>query len=82
MKTSFAQSREDPGAPPPDDAADLIWGAEAIGREINRSAGQVYYLVRIGALEGAVTKLGHKTLLGSRRRLRNLAAFNNRKQAT
>jgi hypothetical protein len=50
----------------------LVWGAEAIGREIGRKASQIYHLHEIGALEGAVTKLGHRTLVGSRRRLRNL----------
>jgi hypothetical protein len=51
---------------------DLVWGAEAIGQEINRSADQVYYLHRAGLLEGAVTKLSHKLLVGSRRELRRL----------
>jgi hypothetical protein len=46
---------------------DALWGAAAIGRVINRSPSQVYYLHSIGALKGAVSKVGHKTLLGSRR---------------
>jgi hypothetical protein len=54
------------------DPSDLVWGAAAIGREIDRTASQVYYLHAIGALEGAVAKLGHKTFVGSRKRLRNL----------
>lgn len=52
--------------------ADAVWGAENIGREIGRSAEQIYYLFRVGALEGAVTKLGRKTFVGSRRALQNL----------
>jgi hypothetical protein len=55
-----------------EDASDLIWGAAAIGREIGRKPSQIYHLVEIGALEGAVTKMGHRTFVGSRRRLRNL----------
>jgi hypothetical protein len=53
-------------------ACDLVWGAEAIGREINRSKSQVYHLVAIGALDSAVAKLGHKTIVASRKALRNL----------
>jgi hypothetical protein len=52
--------------------SDLVWGAEAIGDEISRTAAQVYYLLSIGALDGAVAKLGHKTLVGSRRELSRL----------
>jgi hypothetical protein len=52
--------------------SDAVWGAEAIGREINRSAEQVYYLHRIGALAGAVSKIGAKTFVGSRRKLQAL----------
>ena len=54
------------------DASDLVWGAEAIGREINRTASQVHYLQRTGALAGCAVKIGHKTLVGSRRRLADL----------
>jgi hypothetical protein len=61
---------------PADDASDLVWGAANIGKEINRTAGQIYYLHAIGALKGAVTKLGHRTFIGSRKRLKNLPAFN------
>jgi hypothetical protein len=56
-----------------DDDDDAVWGAEAIGKEINRTAEQVRYLHRIGALKGAVRKVAHRTFLGSRRRLRQLA---------
>jgi hypothetical protein len=57
---------------PSDDNDDLVWGAENIGREINRTAAQTRYLVSIGALQGAVRKIAHRTLVGSRRRLRGL----------
>ena len=52
--------------------SDLVWGAAAIGEEINRTAQQVYHLHGSGALAGAVSKLGHKTLVASRSRLRKL----------
>jgi hypothetical protein len=51
---------------------DAVWGAAAIGAEINRTASQVRYLYSIGALKGAVSKLGHKTMVGSRTELRRL----------
>jgi hypothetical protein len=49
---------------------DLVWGAPAIGAEINRTASQVHYLHAIGALRGVVHKVSHKMLVGSRRKLR------------
>jgi Protein of unknown function (DUF3853) len=52
--------------------SDFVWGAEAIGRVIGRTATQVYHLHASGALDGAVTKTGHRTLLGSRRALAQL----------
>jgi hypothetical protein len=52
--------------------SDAIWGAENIGKEINRTAAQVYYLYREGHLDGAVTKLGPKTYVASRRKLQAL----------
>lgn len=51
---------------------DLVWGALGIGIEIDRTPAQVYHLYRTGALDGAVAKLGHKTFVGSRSKLRNL----------
>jgi hypothetical protein len=55
-----------------DSASDLLWGVAAIGREIDRTPAQTYHLIQIGALEGAVAKLGHRTIVGSRKRLANL----------
>ena len=52
--------------------SDLVWGAAAIGREINRTKQQVYHLVEIGALDGVVAKIGHKTFVGSRKALHRL----------
>jgi hypothetical protein len=52
--------------------SDAIWGAENIGKEINRTAAQVYYLYREGHLDGAVTKLGPKTYVASRKKLQAL----------
>ena len=53
--------------------SNLIWGADAIGREINRSAAQVRYLHSSGFFQGAVWKAGHRTYVGNRERLRALA---------
>jgi hypothetical protein len=55
-----------------DAESDAVWGAEGIGKVINRSPTQVYYLFRTGALDGAVTKLGPKTYIGSLRKLQAL----------
>jgi hypothetical protein len=57
---------------PSDAESDLVWGAAAIGEVIDRTPGQVYHLLSTGALDGAATKLSHKTLIGSRRALLNL----------
>jgi hypothetical protein len=57
------------------DDGDLIWGAEAIGALIGRSREQVYRLLKIGALDGAVRKVGHRTIVGSRRRLHELVSL-------
>ena len=64
--------------PKPDPAAepesDVIWGMVAIARYIKRTPPQGYYLFGIGALDGAVRKLGRKTIIGSRRKLDQLFA--------
>jgi hypothetical protein len=54
------------------DDSDAVWGAANIGAEINRTAGQTRYLYKQGLLKGAVRKVGHRTYLGSRRKLRAL----------
>jgi hypothetical protein len=51
---------------------DLLWGGKSIAKEINRSTQQFYYLHEKGVLKGAVAKLGHKTFVASRRKLRAL----------
>jgi hypothetical protein len=48
----------------------LAWGAEAIGKEIDRTPGQVYSLHAAGALKGYVFKVGHRTLVGKIKKLR------------
>jgi len=54
--------------------SDAVWGYAAIGREIDRSPSQVrYLLVKTDILDSAVQKLSHKVIVGSRRRLRDLA---------
>ena len=63
-----------PPSEPTNPENDLIWDAAEIGREINRTANQVYYLHRIGALQGAVRKVGHRTFIGSRSKLRALVS--------
>jgi hypothetical protein len=68
MKTSATSAQR---AAPSDDADDLVWGAEAIGRVINRTAAQVLHLIETGVLDGAVMRVGHRTYCGSQRRIRD-----------
>ena len=55
-----------------DEFNDILWGVQSIARFIRRSPSQADYLVKKGALNGAVRKLGHKTIVGSKRKLRAL----------
>ena len=56
----------------PTDESDAVWGAEAIGKEINRTTAQGHDLASHGMLGDAVVKVSHKLLLGSRSKLCNL----------
>jgi hypothetical protein len=58
--------------PQADEPPDTIWGAKAIGEEIDRTEPQVYRLLAAGALQGAARKVSHKTIVASRSRLRSL----------
>lgn len=60
------------GSAPSDDAGDLVYGAAAIGREINATPAQVRRFYKNGVLKGAVAKFGWRTFVGSRKQLRNL----------
>jgi hypothetical protein len=54
-------------------ADDTIWGVsgkQGIAAEIGRTPQQTYYLIAQGALP--VRKLGHKTIVASRKQLRRL----------
>jgi hypothetical protein len=57
------------------DDNNVVWGAAAIGEQISRSAEQVRYLHRTGALGDAVRKIGHRTLVGDRRKLEQFPRF-------
>jgi hypothetical protein len=57
--------------------SDYVFGAANIGKELGQTAGQVYYFQQRGAYvdvngDPAVVKLGPRTLMGYRSRLRNL----------
>jgi hypothetical protein len=54
--------------------SDTVWGFAVIGQVINRTAEQTRYLHKIGALKGAVRKLGHRTAVGSRAKLQALGS--------
>jgi hypothetical protein len=55
-----------------DSESDLVLGAAAIGEVIDRTPAQVYHLLSTGALDGAASKLAHKTIIANRRSLLNL----------
>jgi hypothetical protein len=59
---------------PADADSDNVWGCDAIGKELgDRTAGQVRYLIGKGVLKDAVKKVGHRTYVGSRRKLRGFS---------
>ena len=53
------------------DISDFVWGAQAIGAILDRTPAQVRYLFSIGFFGDAVWKASHKTLVGSRQRLKS-----------
>jgi hypothetical protein len=53
-----------------------VWGATAIGVEIDRTPEQVRYLFRKGFLDDFVKKIGHRTLVGDRRKLKHFPSEN------
>jgi hypothetical protein len=59
-----------------DDTNNVVWGAEAIGQIIGRSAEQVRYLQRLGVFGDAVRKVAHRTLIGNRRKLKQYPDIN------
>ena len=59
----------------------VVWGAEAIGEEIDRNPEQVRYLYRSGAFGAAVKKLGHRTLVGDRSLLKQFPRLNTTEDA-
>lgn len=50
--------------------SDDVWGAEAIGKLLGRTPEQTRYLIEKGVLDGAVKKVGHRTFVGSKSKLR------------
>lgn len=56
-----------PASVPSNLPSDLLWGADAIVRYINRSRFQVFYLIRKGRIP--VKKVGPRTLLARKSEL-------------
>lgn len=52
--------------------SDLLWGTREIGKFIRRSTSQTSYLIQSCVLDGAVKKLSHKIIIGSKTKLREL----------
>jgi hypothetical protein len=72
MPNTIINKQVEKEAPIAGGESDLVWGGEAVGRVINRTKEQVYHLLEIGALDGAAAKIGHKTIVGSRKALSRL----------
>ena len=49
---------------------DLLFGADAIAAELNLSVPQIYNLIRAKRIP--INKLGHKTIIASRKQLRRV----------
>jgi hypothetical protein len=64
---------------PQSDRSDWIWHGEAIAKEIGCTPEQLYYLFSQGVFGDAVFKLGRKTMVASRSRLRELPTLLSRK---
>jgi hypothetical protein len=69
MSVTSTESRD--RRPAPAAQSDFAWGAEAIGRVINRDEKQTYHLIYSGALDGAVKKINGRHV-GSVAKLRAL----------
>ena len=71
--SSYTQEGAPEAAPAPmghnQPPSDLLWGARAIGEAVGRSETQIYTMIAEGLLDGAVRKLSHKRIVGSRREL-------------
>jgi len=55
-----------------EDEHDIVWGARQIGKVLNRKENEVYYLLRLGVLDPAIRRFGHRTIAASRSALRAL----------
>ena len=64
---------------PQSDRSDWIWHGENIAREIGCTPEQLYYLFSQSVFGDAVFKLGRKTMVASRSRLRELPTLLSRK---
>ena len=52
------------------DDDEVAWGMQEIAATIKRTPSQGYYLFQKGAFGDSVKKVGHRTLVGSRRKIR------------
>ena len=56
------------------DEFDNVWGLAGIGKEINATAEKARWLIEQGLLDGCVKKIGHRSFVASRRKLREFFA--------
>jgi hypothetical protein len=58
-----------------DDSDDAVWGAENIGAEVNLTAEQARRHLRLGTFGDAARKVGHRSWVGSRSRLKQFPSI-------
>jgi hypothetical protein len=64
--------KQSAGKTEPSDESEFAWGGQAIADALGCSLETFYYLNNKGAFGDAVKRLGHKTLVASRARLREV----------
>ena len=53
---------------------DFLWGRAEIGRAIGRTPNQIAWMMSQGLLDGAVKRVGHRSVIASKKKLKALAA--------
>jgi hypothetical protein len=64
--------KQSAGKTEPADESEFVWGGQAIADALGCSLETFYYLNTRGVFATAVRRLGHKTLVASRSRLREV----------
>jgi hypothetical protein len=52
-----------------EESDDILWGVREVAQYIRRTEPSTNYLINAGIFDGAVTKLSHKVIVGSKRKI-------------